>query len=237
MSATETDWTEDGGGWRRWPKGRGAVWRITPGGGIEARDVRGLPVVVAPRDVSGVQWLAPGLRAAGATPRELRALLAIADVESGGWALPMFGDYRTRDGQIVRPGTPGALPPRSVGFYQFTRPTLEALGYSWNELARSESANHRAALSLLRRLEPRHRGDFMTLAALWNAGSIRPSVANDVWGIVSFRPDTLTKYAGAWSAVGRVTRPHRAQRSLGPAIVLGAGLAWAFSRAMGGARA
>ena len=204
MSAT--DWTETPDGFRQWKRGCGAKWR-TRGGVLEAFDVNGAPIVTTSADASertrrASRWL-PGLLKAGATRQEARGLLAIAAIESAGRDLPVFGDYRTAENPKVSvpATTPGALP-LSVGIYQFKESTARDAGATWNELATSEAANHRAALRHLRSLEPRHGGDFMTLAANWNAGSVRRSPENDVWCVVSYSPDLLTKYAAAWNAAG-----------------------------------
>ena len=215
-----TDWTETPDGFRQWTQGCGAKWR-TRQGMIEAFDINGAPIVTTSADMSertrrAARWL-PGLLDAGATTAEARALLAIAAVESAGRDLPAFGDYRTADNPKVSvpASTPGARP-LSVGIYQFKESTAADAGATWNELATSEAANHRAALKHLRWLAPRHGGDFLTLAANWNAGSVRRSPKNDVWCVVSYSPTLLTKYAAAWNAAGAYVPELRPKEPVSP---------------------
>lgn len=205
-----TDWIETPDGFRQWKRGCGAKWRER-GGVLEAFDVNGAPIVTESADIAertrrAARWL-PGMLTAGATPPEARALLAIAAIESAGRDLPVFGDYRTAESPKVSvPASTRGARPLSVGIYQFKRDTARDAGATWRELATSPAANHRAALKHLRGAEPRHGGDFMTLAAIWNAGSISPSPKNDVWGVVSYRPSTLTSYAAAYNAAGDYVR-------------------------------
>ncbi len=199
-----TDWTQTPDGFRRWKRGCGARWRVRDGV-LEAFDIEGRPIVTTSADVAertrrAARWL-PGMLAAGATRAEARALLALAAIESAGRDLPVFGDYRTPSNpkESVPASTPDSRP-LSVGIYQFTKGTAADLDASWGQLATSEAANHRAALKHLRGTASRHGGDFMTTAAIWNAGSVMRSRDNDVWCVVSWSPSTLTKYAAAYNA-------------------------------------
>ena len=186
-------WAETKDGGRYWPKAPRARWRYGPtrGENLQAWGVDGERVPASGELMAGeVERSArhiQGLAEAGATKAEQRMLLAIAAVESSGRQLPVLGDYRNGE-------------PKAVGIYQFWQATAEGVGATWDELARSEPANHKAALRPLRSQAKNHRGDMPTLGAIWNAGSVRPSTKNTVWGVVTAHPDTLTKYVAAWNA-------------------------------------
>lgn len=206
-----TGWTEAPDGWRSWFPG-GASWRLDNDGDYQARRPDGSPISIPDWSATArhtVSDLLPSLELASSDPWYTQALLSIAAHETGGprgaMSLPAYGDYRPggkMSGKTVPPGTPGALP-ISVGYYQFLRSTAQALGYSWDELAKSPVSNHMAALALAKTNEDVHRQDFPTLAALWGAGRVEQSASNPDWGIVSIRPSNITEYLAAWNAVGK----------------------------------
>ncbi len=206
-------WKEYEDGYRFWHDGRGASWRYVGDRKlVEARSVDGRAIDVSNEDIEvrtlKAARLSPDLRDAGADAWELRALVAIAAVESGGRRLPIFGDYRHPDDPKVSvPASTEGASPLSVGSYQFTRDTARMLGVSWNDLAKSEAANHTAALRLLRMTTETHGRDFVTSAVMWNAGTVRASSKNPLWGVVTYRPETASLYAAAWNAAARVSPP------------------------------
>ncbi len=205
-------WKEYQDGFRFWHDGRGAAWRyVGERQLVEARSVDGRAIDLENSDIEvrtlKAARLAPGLRDAGADAWELRALVAIAAVESGGARLPVFGDCRRPDAPKVAVRCTPDTDPLSVGFYQFTRPTAKMVGVSWDDLAKSEAANHTAALRLLRMMAETHGRDFLTAAVKWNAGTVRPSQKNSLWGVVTYRPETASLYASAWNAAARVSPP------------------------------
>lgn len=203
------DWKDIGGGWRTWKSVvTPARWHYDASGELTAIGTRGQQLPTGP-DAGPGHFGARAkvvcadrvreLVAAGATPFEQRALLAIGLHESG-FRLPAWGDCR-KDGVPVPCGTPGADPPLSVGYYQFLRSTAGNMGVTFDELASSPMANHRAALRLARALAPHVAGDLPTLAACWGAGSVRADPSKD-WGVHTWAPGTLTEFAQAWNAAG-----------------------------------
>ncbi|MBX3128408.1 MAG: hypothetical protein KF718_16920 [Polyangiaceae bacterium] len=147
-----------------------------------------------------------------------RSLLAIGLHETGFRPLPMYGDCRdVNDNKRVVPcGSANAKPPLSVGWYQFLRGTAQSVGVSWDELAKSPAANHKAALALAKRWEPETAKDFPSLATRWNSGSIRRDPTKD-WGVVTWAANTLTRYARCWNAAGAVLREQLGASPAAPA--------------------
>lgn len=196
---------------RTWPTlERPARWKYRDGDGmISAVSAFGKPIEL-PIDLvregtrSVLRRLLPGIRATGASPVEQRLMVALAGVESGGAELPVYGDCFSTGPDGKRKwhacGSPGAGPPGAVGYYQFRRLTLRPYGLTFEQLARDPAANHQAALAHIRATFEQHRNDLPTLAALWNAGSIRNGA--QPWGAVAYAPDTLSRYAAAWNVAG-----------------------------------
>jgi len=202
------EWKETPDGWRTWTRfDTGARW-LYRGGGIAARKADGSPIPLPPGPAQATanaltsRYARAIARVVAGDPHAdwyVRAMLALMCVECPPGNLPCYGLWKTPDGKVVTANTPGATP-NTVGVYQLLRSTAKKLGYAWDVLAKDGEANHRAAFKLAKELEPQHGHDFVTLAALWNAGSIKHNAAN-TWGVVMDRPDTLSQYARAYIAV------------------------------------
>ena len=158
---------------------------------------------------SVMKRLLPGIRRTGASRVEARLMVALAGVESGGAELPVLGDCFGVGPDGKRKwypcGAPGAGKPGAVGYYQFRRVALADLPYTFEQLARNPQANHAAALAHIRATFNRHRNDLPTLAAIWNAGSVRNGA--QPWGAVAYAPDTISRYAAAWNVAGGHVQP------------------------------
>ncbi|MBX3128394.1 MAG: hypothetical protein KF718_16850 [Polyangiaceae bacterium] len=212
-----TDWREFSDGWRTWTQvDTLARWRYVAGGDIEAMSSSGKELDLSP-DALPDNYLSTAKKRVPEFAQQIhsvtgdafytRALLAIGLHETGFRPLPMFGDCRDKNDKkkVVPCWAANAAPPLSVGWYQFLRSTAKSLGASWDELASSPTANHKAALTLAMKWAPHTGKDFPALAARWNAGSIRPDATKD-WGVVTWAANTLTRYARCWNAIGHVLR-------------------------------
>jgi hypothetical protein len=208
-------WSTGTDGRRRWFHD-GASWRMNDAGDVvEAWTPSGVPIAI-PNWSHVAQLTASrigrGIAQATDDPWLARAMLAIATHETKGHPLPILGDWRDAHGRQTLPGAPGSHP-LSVGYYQFLDSTARGVGTTWQALATSPEANHHAALTLIARNAPKVGNDFLTLAAIWGAGGVRRRPENATWGVVSWRPSTLTEYAAAWNAARGLVEPAPARSS------------------------
>lgn len=216
-------WSEGPDGRRRWFVD-GASWRVDGATGdvVDARTPLGASIAIP--NWQGIaahtaERIGRGIGQATSDPWKARALLAIAMHETGGRPLPIYGDFRGPN-----------KTPLSVGYYQFLASTARSVGTTWGALATSPEANHRAALALADRYAAKTGNDFLTLAALWGAGRVERRAENSVWGVLSWKPRTLTEYAAAWNAARGLVRLEAPAPASSGRLLAGVGLAWLLFR-------
>lgn len=227
------DWVDIGGGWRTWRTVQTAArWRYLPNGDLEAFSVDGKALDVSAAPYADPATLAraaaqlPAIAQLAPHPWYVRALLGLGLHETRFVPLPVYGDcyLKSDPKRLVRCGSEGAAPPRSSGWYALLKSTAQDQGIAWDALATSPAENHRGGLKLATYWEDKHAHDFVALAARWQAGSIKPNPTRD-FGVHTWAPDTLTKYARAWNAAGVLLRSKSQAPRPGGELDAGEGLA------------